>query len=169
MKNGWIKMLFPAYELTRIDNLAQINNIMGVNALEAYKSENGWIVVRVGSEKEVLNASPDFEAIREKELSALTAVSAVADSPGYDFVVRVFCNPKYGITEDSVTGAANCILAPYWPGALRKTSFTSKQLSMRTGQMKVNLVDNKVEILGQAVTVFEIDMPQSISCLKRYF
>lgn len=161
-ENGWIKMVFPVYKLAKTDELAWIDRVMGVNALETCKSENGWLVVRVGSEKEVLEASPDFEAIRRQDLSDLLAVTALADLPDYDFVVRVFCNPKYGIAEDPVTGTANCILAPYWRERLRKTSFTSRQLSARTGQMKVNLVDNAVEIMGQAVTIFEINMKKIV-------
>ena len=161
-ENGWIKMAFPAYKLIKINELASIGRVTGVRASEAYKSENGWLVVRVGTEKEVLDASPDFEAIRKEDFSNLIAVTALADSPSYDFVVRVFCNPKYGITEDPVTGAANCVLAPYWREALGKTSFASRQLSPRTGQMKVNLIDNTVEIMGQALTIFEISMKKFV-------
>ena len=161
-ESGWIKMAFPVYKLRKTDKLAPIDRIVGVNALEACKSENGWLVVRVGTEKEVLDASPDFAAIRREDFSDLIAVTALADLPSHDFVVRVFCNPKYGITEDPVTGAANCILAPYWRGQLRKTNFISRQLSPRTGQMKVNLIDNAVEIMGQALTIFEINMKKFI-------
>lgn len=158
VENGWIKMVFPAYELTQTDNLVLIDRVLGVSAMEAWVSQNGWLLVRLGTEKEVLDAAPDFEAISREDFPALIAVSALADAPDCDFVVRVFCNPKYGITEDPVTGAANCILAPYWHKELRKTGLVSRQLSARSGQMRVNLVGDKVEIMGQAVTVFEIDM-----------
>lgn len=168
-ENSWIKMIFPVYELEVLPDRRRLDAILGVTSLDAYRSKNGWIVVRVATEKDVLDARPDFEAIRRENTADLLAVTAPPFQPQYDFVVRVFCNPECGITEDPVTGSANCILAPYWHRILKKTKFSSKQLSKRTGELEVALADNKVEISGQAVTVFTIDacnMPQNLIIAK---
>lgn len=151
-------MNFPIYKLSKTDLSLKFNDIIGISPIETYKSDNNWIVALVDNEKEVLDACPDFEAIKRENIGELIAVTSKSDSPDFDFVVRVFCNPVYGITEDPVTGAANCILAPYWNQKLNKTEFHSKQLSKRTGELKIELKDNRVDIWGQAKTVFIIEM-----------
>jgi PhzF family phenazine biosynthesis protein len=155
---GWIKMNFPVYKLTKEEISLKFNEIIGINPVEIYKSDNNWIVAMVASEREVADARPDFEGIHRKNLGEIIVVTSVSDSPEYDFVVRVFCNPKIGITEDPVTGAANCILAPFWNQKLNKTQFRSKQLSKRTGELLIEFKDNRVDIFGQAKTVFKIEM-----------
>ncbi len=151
-------MDFPAYKLTEKEISPEFCEIIGIKPIELYKSDNNWIVARVETEKEVQDALPDFGKIQEKNLGTLIAVTAKSESSDYDFVVRVFCNPISGITEDPVTGAANCILAPFWNMKLKKANFKSKQLSKRTGELKTVFKGDRIEILGQAKTVFIIDM-----------
>ena len=155
---NWIKMNFPIYKLSKANLSLKFNEIIGINPIEIYKSENNWIVAMVGTEREVVEACPDFEGIRRENLGVLIAVTSISDSSEYDFVVRVFCNPISGITEDPVTGAANCILVPFWNQKLNKTRFRSKQLSKRTGELLLELKNNRVNILGQAKTVFKIEI-----------
>ena len=88
----------------------------------------------------------------------LIAVTSPSENSDYDFIVRVFCNPISGIFEDPVTGAANCILAPFWNLKTGKDEFHSKQLSKRTGVLRTELKDNSVDIYGQAKTIFTIEM-----------
>ena len=73
--------------------------------------------------------------------------------PGFDFVVRCFA-PGGGINEDPVTGSANCILSTFWRDRLGKDQFVSKQISRRGGVIRTRTTNNRVEIMGQAVTVF---------------
>jgi PhzF family phenazine biosynthesis protein len=157
-ENNWIKMNFPIYKLSKVNLSLKFNEIIGINPIETYKSDNNWIVALVGSEREVIEAHPEFEGIRRENLGQVIAVTSRSDSPEYDFVVRVFCDPTIGITEDPVTGAANCILAPFWNQKLNKTRFRSKQVSKRTGELKLELKDNRVDIMGQAKTVFIMEM-----------
>jgi PhzF family phenazine biosynthesis protein len=157
-EDDWIMMNFPVYQLSKANLSLKFDNIIGIKSIETYKSDNDWIVALVDNEKELLGASPDFEAINKENLGMLIAVTSKSDSSDFDFVVRVFCNPVCGITEDPVTGSANCILAPYWNQKSGKTIFHSKQLSKRTGELKTELTDNRVNIYGQAKTVFIIEM-----------
>jgi predicted PhzF superfamily epimerase YddE/YHI9 len=55
--------------------------------------------------------APDMAA-----LARLDRPGVIVTAPGdgiYDFVSRYFA-PAKGIPEDPVTGAAHCMLAPYW-------------------------------------------------------
>lgn len=157
-ENGWIKMTFPVYTLTKIENHEYLDSLLGAKIKEAFKTEHGWVLARLADEATLAKACPDFAGIQKRKglvMIVATAISAVAE---YDFAVRVFCNPDYGIQEDPVTGAANCILAPYWHMESGKEIFFSRQISTRGGEMKIHLLNDKVEIAGQAITAFSITL-----------
>ncbi|KZS91481.1 Diaminopimelate epimerase-like protein, partial [Sistotremastrum niveocremeum HHB9708] len=67
-----------------------------------------------------IDGSVDLQLIKAKpqNLASLTdyflfAVTQKSSKPGLDFESRVFA-PNAGIDEDPVTGAAHCLLTPYW-------------------------------------------------------
>ena len=66
-----------------------------------------------------------------------------------DFVSRMFA-PKAGIPEDPVTGSAHCSLVPYWAGILGKKELHARQISQRVGDLYCTLVDDRVQLAGQA-------------------
>jgi PhzF family phenazine biosynthesis protein len=84
-------------------------------------------------------------------------VTAKSEDPAYDFCVRCFA-PAVGIDEDPVTGSAHCALVPFWHEKTGKTHFNSHQVSKREGILKVTLQGNRVEISGQAVTIFKAEL-----------
>ncbi|HSE75827.1 MAG TPA: PhzF family phenazine biosynthesis protein, partial [Dongiaceae bacterium] len=67
-----------------------------------------------------------------------------------DFVSRVFV-PKVGIPEDPVTGAAHCMLVPYWSEVLERKTFFARQLSKRGGELWLRLEGDRVKMAGHAV------------------
>jgi predicted PhzF superfamily epimerase YddE/YHI9 len=79
-------------------------------------------------------------------------VTARAEGGEFDFVSRFFA-PSAGVDEDPVTGSSHCVLGPYWAKHLGKTEFLAYQASQRGGVVKVGLVDDRVKLGGQAVTV----------------
>lgn len=81
----------------------------------------------------------------------LTAPSGREDC---DFVSRYFGGPNNGITEDPVTGASHCLLAPYWSQQLGMSKLSGWQASWRSGMVHCVLSEDRerVEISGQAVT-----------------
>lgn len=160
LHDSWIKMNFPRYKLSKINLHNRFNEVIGIEAIETYKSLNNWIVALVEDENAVINAKPDYEAIERENIADLIAVTSKSEVSEYDFVVRVFCNPKFGITEDPVTGAANCILVPFWNQKTGKDKFQSKQLSTRTGIIRTKLNENSIDIFGQAKTIFKIEMTE---------
>jgi predicted PhzF superfamily epimerase YddE/YHI9 len=72
----------------------------------------------------------------------------------YDFISRYFA-PAKGISEDPVTGAAHCMLAPYWAQRVRKTTFRAYQASERGGEITCRVIDDRVELEGSCVFYLE--------------
>ena len=77
-------------------------------------------------------------------------IAAGGRSHGYDFISRYFA-PAKGIPEDPVTGAAHCMLAPYWAKRLGKTEFRAFQASKRGGEILCRLAGDRVELEGSCV------------------
>jgi PhzF family phenazine biosynthesis protein len=81
----------------------------------------------------------------------------IVTAPGddrYDFISRYFA-PAKGIPEDPVTGAAHCMLVPYWAKRLGKTEFRAFQASRRGGEMICRLAGDRTELEGICVFYLE--------------
>jgi predicted PhzF superfamily epimerase YddE/YHI9 len=99
-----------------------------------------------------------------RELAPDMAALARMDRPGvivtaqgegiYDFTSRYFA-PAKGIPEDPVTGAAHCMLAPYWAKRLGKAVFRAFQASRRGGEVICRLAGDRVELFGACVFYLE--------------
>lgn len=92
--------------------------------------------------------TPDMRAIAGIGRSGVI-VTAAGDK-GYDFISRYFA-PAKGIPEDPVTGAAHCMLAPYWSRRLGKHDFRAFQASPRGGEVLCRVVGERVELEGSCV------------------
>ena len=100
---------------------------------------------------------PDIPAIARMDRPGVivTAPGDIAlDAGGYDFISRYFA-PAKGVPEDPVTGAAHCMLAPYWAKRLGKTTFRAWQASRRGGEVICRLVGDRVELEGSCVFYLE--------------
>jgi predicted PhzF superfamily epimerase YddE/YHI9 len=96
--------------------------------------------------------APDMAA-----LARLDRPGVIVTAPGdgiYDFVSRYFA-PAKGIPEDPVTGAAHCMLAPYWAKRLGKTEFRAYQASHRGGEVICRVIRDRVELEGNCVFYME--------------
>jgi predicted PhzF superfamily epimerase YddE/YHI9 len=80
------------------------------------------MLAEVRDDSTVRAMKPDFAAMKPPCGSAI--VTSRSDEPEYDFVCRFFA-PAIGINEDPVTGAAHCILGPFWSQRLGKTAMVS--------------------------------------------
>lgn len=150
-ENGWIVMNFPAYLSEKIDIPVQTEKIIGLIPEALYRTEHGWVIALLTDEKELRSLNPDFRLMKPSVFGDLIATAPSSD-PAFDFTVRCFA-PALGIDEDPVTGSAHCALAPFWNSRTGKTSFISHQVSAREGILKVRLLNNRVEISGQARTI----------------
>lgn len=96
--------------------------------------------------------APDMAAIARMDRPGVI-VTAPGDE-GYDFVSRYFA-PAKGIPEDPVTGAAHCMLAPYWAKRLGKSEFRAFQASKRGGEVICRLMGERVDLEGGCVFYLE--------------
>jgi len=95
---------------------------------------------------------PDMALVAGLDRSGLI-VTAPGDG-NYDFVSRYFA-PAKGIPEDPVTGAAHCMLVPYWSKRLGKSVFRAYQASRRGGEVICRAVGERVELEGACVFYLE--------------
>jgi len=151
-----IKMVFPKYEIKEIENIKNFEKIIGFTPIDIYSSEYNWIIAIAKTENEIKEAQPDFNEMIENGLGHLM-ITSLSERENIDFVVRCFA-PISGINEDPVTGSAQCGLVPIWNLRTGINEFEVEQISERTGKLKVKLVNNQVEINGNAITIFKAEI-----------
>lgn len=149
-------MNFPAYDLVQAEIPQNLCNYNVITPVEYYRTAHGWVFLLYRSEEEVLKLSPDFGALKNSEYGDMI-VTAPSSDPRYDFCVRCFA-PALGIDEDPVTGSAHCALVPFWHKKSGKMEFISHQVSKRGGILNVSLHGDRVEIAGEAVTIFRAEL-----------
>jgi predicted PhzF superfamily epimerase YddE/YHI9 len=96
--------------------------------------------------------APEMAAIARMDRPGVIVTASGDES--YDFVSRYFA-PAKGVPEDPVTGAAHCMLAPYWAKRLGKTEFRAFQASRRGGEIICRLAGDRVELEGSCVFYLE--------------
>ena len=124
---------------------------LGAVPLESRSSPDGYGLYVYADEAAVRAIAPDMRA-----LATFGDFMAICTAPGdrTDIVSRVFV-PGAGIDEDSVTGSAHSVLAPYWAARLGALEFTAHQASKRGGDLTCRLDDMTVWLGGRCVTVVE--------------
>jgi PhzF family phenazine biosynthesis protein len=150
LDEGWIELDLPARSAAEGPLEPDVVRAMGVEPVRTATST--FDLVEVATEAEVLAARPDLSVLAKKDRGFILT----AESAG-EIVCRVFA-PGYGIPEDPVTGSAQCVLGPWWAPRLGVESFTSRQLSLRGGTMRVRVSGERVHIAGQAVTTVRGDL-----------
>jgi PhzF family phenazine biosynthesis protein len=155
-QGDWITMNFPVFPLEKIEITSEFKMVTGLHPQELYKAGYGWTLAVMKNEKEVKNMKPHLSLMKDSVFGDLI-VTATSDDITYDFCVRCFA-PGVGIDEDPVTGSAHCALAPYWSERTGKKDFKSHQISKREGILKVSIKGDRVEISGQAKTIFKAEL-----------
>lgn len=146
----WVRLDFPAIPAVRAETPDGLSKALGAEILGAYQSwENGYLVELDGVTA-VRGLEPDYTRLRQ--FGPINVTAAGGGEEGCDFVSRFFA-PSLGIDEDPVTGVAHCSLAPFWAERLGKDEMVGHQLSRRGGVVRVRARGERVDILGQAVTV----------------
>ncbi len=152
-KDKSIVLNFPLYESeNQYYDKESLNTLLGFKSCShAFISHNA-VIAELDDEAELREFQPNFEKIKEIEHNGLI-VTTKGKEP-YDFVSRVF-GPRKGINEDPVTGSAHCLLVNYWQTRLQKDHFLAYQASPRGGEIHLKIVDDRVLLSGQAVTIIE--------------
>lgn len=152
-----IVMEFPVYELTSAEVPFAMLSALGLERVEHtwYSSKNKIIVLEIEDSRVLADLRPDFTALVNSYQNINgVLMTAPSHTPEYDFHYRYFW-PWAGTNEDPVTGGVQTFLAKYWANKLKKNKLNAFQSSERTGFMTVELLDDKVIILGNAVIVLE--------------
>ena len=131
--------------------LAKIAAAMGGSPLDTLWHDGGYSVIVYPDEAAIRALSPDFRALRS--MGDILYI-ATARGTATDVVSRVFA-PGAGIDEDPVTGAAHCVITPYWAERLGKDRFTAFQASARGGYLTCRLIGERAVLGGNCVTVIE--------------
>jgi predicted PhzF superfamily epimerase YddE/YHI9 len=130
---------FPSRPSESVPAPDGLTDTLGVAPEEAFLNAFNYMVV-LKRAKDVRRLAPDLAAIARMDRPGLI-VTAPGDGD-YDCVSRYFA-PAKGIPEDPVTGAAHCMLAPYWARRLGKLELRAYQASARGGEMMCRLVGRR--------------------------
>ncbi|SDG89600.1 PhzF family phenazine biosynthesis protein [Psychroflexus sediminis] len=148
------QMKFPEYSLDKIA-ITNYAKALHLQVNKAFEVTNDWTMLVLESEEELANFKPDARLLQSLGLGQ-SIFTAKSTSEERDIVCRCFV-PNLNILEDPVTGSAHCALGVYWAEVLGKTALKSEQISERKGQLKLELKNDSVYILGQAKTVFKAE------------
>lgn len=162
LNDGWIKLDFPTKPVNQTSAPEGLLEALGIKGKEKFIGVNKLdYLVEVESEDLVRNLTPNQAELRNLPVRGVIVTSR-ADKGEYDFISRFFV-PGSGIDEDPVTGSAHCCLGPYWQSRLNKDTFQAFQASKRGGTLKVQVIENRVHLYGQAVTVLKGELISELS------
>jgi PhzF family phenazine biosynthesis protein len=144
-------MEFPARPSEPVSSPPRLADALGVVPVDVLVNAFNYMAVLENAQV-VRELAPDMGAIARMDRPGV-----IVTAPGdgiYDFVSRYFA-PAKGIPEDPVTGAAHCMLAPYWAKRLGKSAFRAFQASRRGGEILCRLAGDRVELEGTCVFYLE--------------
>ena len=144
-------MQFPARSAEPVDTPTGLAEALGVLPVATFINSFNYMVL-LPNANAVRELLPDFAGIARLDRSGVI-VTADGDN-GFDCVSRYFA-PAKGIPEDPVTGAAHCVLAPYWAQRLGKKELRCFQASRRGGELICRITDTGVELEGSCVFYLE--------------
>jgi PhzF family phenazine biosynthesis protein len=152
-----VRRLGEGYELalptiaTAAGEWPEVAKALGGKPQEVWRSPDRYNIFVYESADEIIALKPDFAA-----LASFGDQQFIVTAPGTDtdIVSRVFV-PGGGIDEDSVTGSAHAVLAPYWAKRLGRESFSACQASRRGGLLSCRIEGNRAWLGGRCVTVVE--------------
>jgi predicted PhzF superfamily epimerase YddE/YHI9 len=143
-RDGWLVMDFPAYRLEPVPVTDEMEAALGARPREAYLDRDLLLVY--DDEATVREMRPDIALV-----AGLPGMAACPTAPGAEFdCVSRFFAPDMGIEEDSVTGSAHCMVAPYWAGRLGKDEIHAWQASERGGELLCEVRGDRVSVAGKA-------------------
>ncbi|KAG8992622.1 hypothetical protein FRB93_002354 [Tulasnella sp. JGI-2019a] len=170
-----IELDFPAAKLVGVDSEEKekvariVNEAVGetsLNILDVQKAGR-YMVVRLGVGFDLENATVNAEpfaifAATGTRGTILTSERSSRLAPAARFISRMFA-PVSGVPEDPVTGAAHCLLVPYWSkilGIPTGEAFAARQASPRGGNLSLVWDEDKgrVKLQGDAVVVAQGEM-----------
>ena len=157
-KGEWYILNFPSEKITEMEKPSFLESALNSPVLKTYKGKWKYLV-ELESESAVQDLKPNFGLLSNLDANGIIVT---AEGNKVDFVSRFFA-PKIGINEDPVTGSAHTLLIPHWGEKLNKTKMLAMQLSKRTGFLKCEYLQDRVEMSGQAITYLKGTIAVNIS------
>jgi PhzF family phenazine biosynthesis protein len=157
-KGEWYTLNFPSEKITEMEKPSFLESALNSPVLKTYKGKWKYLV-ELESEFAVQDLIPNFGLLSNLDSNGIIVT---AEGNNVDFVSRFFA-PKIGINEDPVTGSAHTLLIPHWGEKLNKTKMLAMQLSKRTGFLKCEYLQDRVEMSGQAITYLKGTIDLNIS------
>jgi predicted PhzF superfamily epimerase YddE/YHI9 len=148
--SGYV-MDFPARPSERITPPPGLIEALGAVPAEVFANSFNYLAL-LESPRVLRELAPDMTAIARLDRPGV--IIPAAGDGHFDFLSRYFA-PAKGIPEDPVTGAAHCMLTPYWASRLGKTAFRAFQASRRGGEIICRLKGDRVELEGSCVFYLE--------------
>ena len=139
----------PANSVAPAELPSDLSHILGVPVQEFYLSSGSDLpeaLAVIDDPKSLRQLSPDLARLKQFPYAGCI-VTALSDWEDIDFISRYFA-PAIGIDEDSVTGAAHCVLAPFWSGHLKKSILQGYQASARGGTVLCQLHGDRRVLLS---------------------
>jgi PhzF family phenazine biosynthesis protein len=149
----WFELDLPLYAPVRLVQPPSLLEAgLGIKAHEVCRVEqdpNYYVIL--ADEEAVCGVCPKLDV-----LARLHPYGVAVSAPGQraDFVSRYFA-PSYGIPEDPVTGSIHAALTPYWAARLNRSTLSAAQLSPRGGELRCQLVAERVCVAGRAAAYLE--------------
>jgi len=155
---GLIELDFPARPIEATKDIGDISGSLQVSPVFTGRhAANGDVyLLEIESDDIVRKIAPDYQKLGASTARAVIVTSRSSD-PQYDFVSRFFA-PAIGINEDPVTGLAHCYLTPYWGAKLGKKQMVGFQASRRSGVVRCTWANDRVQLGGNAITVFKAEL-----------
>ena len=141
---------FPSRPPERRELRPDLATALGRPPVELWAARDYMAVFE--SAGEVKSLAPDMGVLRKLDKKAV-----IATAPGegdVDFVSRFFA-PALGIDEDPVTGSSHTNLIPYWSKRLGKQRLRARQVSARGGDLRCDLLGDRVAIAGRVASYLE--------------
>ncbi len=148
LENNTYKMDFPLDTVTPFNgSIANMEKALGCSILEMYQGKEDLLVI-VENRETIEELEPDFFLLSNYAVRGIIVSCTDTDKRIYS---RWF-GPRCGVNEDPVTGSAHTTLAAHWCKTLNTQLLPATQLSKRQGNLSVELMGDRVELIGSAVT-----------------
>ncbi len=144
-------MDLPSRPAERVTVLPELSAALNAVPTEVFANQFNYMAL-LENEQLLRELRPDMSVLTR--IGRPGVIVTAAGNDGYDFVSRYFA-PAKGIPEDPVTGAAHCMLAPYWAKKLGKTEFRAFQASRRGGEVICRITGDRIELQGDCIFYLE--------------
>ena len=137
--------------LVKPENLEGVFKSLPIDSFKAGKD----IYFVFDTFKEIINYKLDITKISNLSKNGVGITARYSDE--FDIISRFFV-PNEGIAEDPVTGSAHAALGVYWSRAIGKNKLKAYQASERGGVIWLEVTDNRINIIGNAITYMKAEI-----------